>query len=545
MITPVWIVGFTGHRDVTNPSAVSAALTEALQKLKQQAEEQQGRLEFYGSAAYGSDTLAAEAAEALGIPVHLVLPMPEDEFKNDFYSDAARKTFLQNDWDKAKALIDRARANHNDGTLRLSRGSHLRDECYYEAGLQILDTCDVLLAVYDEGHADHIRQTRLQPSHEHDFLGGTFDMVEQAKDIDVPTIKIEAKTGRLLLPTNEFPPLSPHGMSVIKPLLAHAPKSFRIQKPTDLLEGLDVIANSKAKWFRASSTASILFHGIAALIAAIALLFDVVNDTSTLVWLAAIEFVLVFTAWLLTFTNKKWKTHEHWLRSRFATEQVRSILPAIGFLDPLLPGVGRHRPHWRRFAMSAALLIRRLNTPLPKWEQRQKTYLKDRLSDQINHYSERLELAKKQYGPTATVGKWAELLAPWFVGAALLVKLAHYLEHLEHSGHHLAPWLHSALTAPAIHPLLAEGLWQTIAFRLLPVLLPLIAGVAHSLRSALDSSRRVHSYPRIIEQLKRIRGGFLTLQTEAAVRRTVVMTEEILLDELIEWHLAEQQNGGH
>lgn len=51
--------------------------------------------------------------------------------------------------------------------------------------------------------------------------------------------------------------------------------------------------------------------------------------------------------------------------------------------------------------------------------------------------------------------------------------------------------------------------------------------------------------PRIIEQLQLIREGFLTHQTQAALRRTVVMTKEILLDELIEWHLVEQHNGRH
>jgi hypothetical protein len=84
-----------------------------------------------------------------------------------------------------------------------------------------------------------------------------------------------------------------------------------------------------------------------------------------------------------------------------------------------------------------------------------------------------------------------------------------------------------------------------IAFKFLPIALPLLSGMFISLRTALDSGRRSYRYSEVAQRLTAAAATLETLQTEAAVRRTVAATEEVLLDELVEWHLAEQQNGAH
>lgn len=84
-----------------------------------------------------------------------------------------------------------------------------------------------------------------------------------------------------------------------------------------------------------------------------------------------------------------------------------------------------------------------------------------------------------------------------------------------------------------------------ILFSLAPVALPLAAGILIALRTALASGRRTYRYKELAARLTAAAISIEHLQTEASVRRQVTATEEVPLDELIEWHLAEQQNGAH
>lgn len=91
MITPTWIIGFTGHRPKDSPGRTSTEmkdLAETIHKelavLQAKALAQEGRAEFLCGLAAGADVIAAQQAEKLGMPVHVILPMQEEEFKKDF-----------------------------------------------------------------------------------------------------------------------------------------------------------------------------------------------------------------------------------------------------------------------------------------------------------------------------------------------------------------------------------------------------------------------------------------------------------------------------
>ena len=73
---------------------VAPALAQALGTLKQQATDAGGQDELHASVAEGTDTLCVETARLLTIPVHLLLPLPEKKFENDFSGPAA--------WERAK-----------------------------------------------------------------------------------------------------------------------------------------------------------------------------------------------------------------------------------------------------------------------------------------------------------------------------------------------------------------------------------------------------------------------------------------------------------
>jgi hypothetical protein len=78
---------------------------------------------------------------------------------------------------------------------------------------------------------------------------------------------------------------------------------------------------------------------------------------------------------------------------------------------------------------------------------------------------------------------------------------------------------------------------------LLPIALPLLAGVASGIRQALDAGRRKERYPEMAARLTALRTHLTGLETRATIAHTVSQTEEILLDELREWQLTATTTG--
>ena len=96
-----------------------------------------------------------------------------------------------------------------------------------------------------------------------------------------------------------------------------------------------------------------------------------------------------------------------------------------------------------------------------------------------------------------------------------------------------------------VHPGDMLAIVSLIAFTLFPIVLPLAVGLAVSLRTALDAGRRTYRYAEMVQRLTEARSVISSLKTASSTRRAIAATEEILIDELNEWQLAERQNGGH
>ena len=153
-----FVVGFTGHRRLKHEQALAQVLREVIASLQQEV----GRnLVGRSSIASGADTLFAEACQASNMKWIAQLPFPEAEFKKDF-SEA--------DWKRARALLDRAeRVEISSQTAERPRG-------YLDCGLATVDGADLMVAVWD-GQAPR-------------GLGGTADIVEQARAVQKPLILI-------------------------------------------------------------------------------------------------------------------------------------------------------------------------------------------------------------------------------------------------------------------------------------------------------------------------------------------------------------------
>ncbi len=146
-------VGVTGHRDLA-PGETERLRVE-VRKFFEALRERFPRLplELLTPLAEGADTLVTEVAFEMGIPFTAILPMPEDEYLEDFESDAARARFGQ--------LLD---SSERVISLPVRHGADLSDPearswQYAQLGVFVSNHCQILLALWDGKDIDSLGGT--------------------------------------------------------------------------------------------------------------------------------------------------------------------------------------------------------------------------------------------------------------------------------------------------------------------------------------------------------------------------------------------------
>ena len=152
-------IGITGHRDLGEEEVgfVAEALHDLLARLKK---EHPKGLVALSALAEGVDTLFAEAALALSIPLEVVIPF--EEYAKDFPPGPPRQHFEQ--------LLAYAQTIHRLPYRKRS------DDAYLAGGIWIADHSDLLVAVWDG-----------QPAR---GKGGTGDVVAYARQNGNPMVQI-------------------------------------------------------------------------------------------------------------------------------------------------------------------------------------------------------------------------------------------------------------------------------------------------------------------------------------------------------------------
>jgi hypothetical protein len=157
-------VGVTGHRKLgPNPRVapyVHVRLVQLLEHLAALAKAQGAELVAVSALAIGADTLFAEAAVGLGIP--LVGVVPFSDYPEDFDGP---------DRAKFETLLGLCRDVHR---LRRRRRS---DQAYLDAGKWVVDHTDVLVAVWNGQPAAGV--------------GGTGDVVDYALELQRLVLKVD------------------------------------------------------------------------------------------------------------------------------------------------------------------------------------------------------------------------------------------------------------------------------------------------------------------------------------------------------------------
>lgn len=523
----MYLVAFVGHRPGDAPGRSREALKQsaesiraALETMRDRAYAQSARVELISSAASGADIHAIHTARELGIPVHVLIPKPPGAFLDDFDGDNEQDAPL------AREIIDRAKRGDDDWTFRICEGDGVEPSCYHETNVEMLESADALLAVWNG-----------QPE---SGIGGTAEAVRAARTLGFPVCTINpAQPGSIAWEGawDDWPKPSPV-FEAIRADLAN--EKLRAQRGSRRGEGdawalfmrLDEIATGAGGHFRDRLVKSLTLHFIAALIAATTTAFSPVLAKhaehlsgaakqaviATPSVLTGIEFVLVVWAWFMMFQAARIHSHGVWRRTRFGAELTHGLIMSAGLVDPIRPLIVRHDMAWKRFALTLGLLASRSEGPI-EFEQRRDRYLNGRVVDQAKHFRERLPRAGFWNRTLVKLAWFMTTLAPIVIGVALTIKLTE-------------PGLIKSNYAVA-----------TLA-ALFPVVFPLAAGAATSLIVALDAGRRAERYSAMADRLELLAKAIPNVRSIGALRRLALQIEEVMLDELIEWNAA-SKNMGH
>lgn len=162
-------IGVTGHRVLSDETAIAAAVDEILSRLQRVLPSRpvtSVSLEVVSPLGEGADRIVAERVLRLpGATLEVPLPLPEGDYEQDFGSDASRRRFHE--------LLDRA------SRVWVVGGSD-RNDAYERAGAYVVESCDVLIAIWDH-----------QPAR---GVGGTGDIVALARRRGVPAFLIDPRS---------------------------------------------------------------------------------------------------------------------------------------------------------------------------------------------------------------------------------------------------------------------------------------------------------------------------------------------------------------
>lgn len=470
------VVGFTGHRQLHDPAGVAVAVRSQLERLAQEAP---GEWIALSSAAAGADLIFVRTALGLGLGWEALLPLPLVDFERDFSAE---------EWREVKPLLERA--EHFE--VAPEPGS--RDEAYLTGGFEIVNNCDVLLAVWNG------RPARGK--------GGTADIVAYARAMGRPLIILNPDSKAVR--RENFARLRLHDtnlqyLNAVPGALAAPPATAR-----ELVAGfqhkVDDAATHSSPHFRRLIAFTLGLHVTATALATAALAFH--WHWPLLPWG---KLLCLIGALAVALVVRYRRTQHHWTRCRLAAEITRSALAIWGlpratrlFADFDWSGLEPLR-------RSLDILHRRAAREAPPdFDTFRQEYLRDRIDDQRAYFARQEAkaiplLARLRFGFLACA-----------IGAIVFT-----------TGY--------ALRETVGWPQLPDALAAAF-FHFAPIMLPVFAAAFISLISINDLHRRVARYREMCIRLEAVRPEIVHSQTWAGLERAIAKAERVLLQEVFEWH---------
>lgn len=187
-------IGVSGHRELENIESIKSAVESLMTQIKELVGDENRQTsslaEFVviSSLAKGADQLVTQAAiENLNAKVEFVSPLPVEDYRPDFVESQERELFHSFvEMDDNPTIL-----NEHGREQPFSAGSDERKQAYLDAGQYVVESCEILIVIWDGEPAKG--------------LGGTGDVVEYAMKRNRVTLWINSKEPglpiQLLVPT--------------------------------------------------------------------------------------------------------------------------------------------------------------------------------------------------------------------------------------------------------------------------------------------------------------------------------------------------------
>ena len=473
------VVGFSGHRQITDREGLGNAIRSALDSLRKLAH---GEWLGLSSVAEGGDQVFVEQFRSLGLSWHAILPLPRDEFSRDFSAE---------EWPRVEALVNGA--EH----VRVITENGTREDAYLDCGMATVEGCDVLLAVWDGEPARG--------------KGGTGDIVAYARSLGRPLFLIDPTTLEITQENVDRLVVDDWGLETLNQLpethASHAENPFKA--PTSIFafqQKCDSAASRSAPQFRRLIVLTVMLHVTATLVAAAAQAYD--THWTIIPWVKLLCLCGALAVALLL--RHHHHSNNNWVRCRLAAEFCRSLLATWGLprAAPLFEDIDL--PEVRGLSRALHILHSRSANAQPvAMESFKAIYLEKRVDDQLAYYRRQEARALPLFN-RLKVGFWVATILALVCTLAYAVCATGSIEVPE--------WI------------------LTTAFYFLPLALPIVAAAFISLISINDLQRRVARYREMQIVLEESRKRVAFSQTWNSLERVVLKTERALLQEVIEWH---------
>ncbi|MGD0294546.1 MAG: hypothetical protein ABSB30_11865 [Terracidiphilus sp.] len=472
------VIGFTGHRDLADEPKCRTLICDYLRERKAATS---GIICGVSSAAAGGDLLFAESCIELGIPLRVLLPLPQEDFQKDF--DTA--TWLRAEQVLSKAVSVEVTGNHE-----------LREEGYYECGIETVQQSQLMIALWDG-----------EPSR---GMGGTQEIVAFAKKMGRPVVWFHSVTGTMQVFNKP---------ALQKLLQLHDPEldflnslpdsgvMLSTDSPAELarawFQKIDKNASRLAPQVRRLASIPIVYTAAAAFFSGAALQMPHAET-----WLA-IGTALGVTAAALPVALRLSQRQARWARSRTAAEVCRSIL-ALWSMPVVDEVIGPEIiPELASMLMSLKLLKAldgaRNGISIDEFKER---YRRERVSDQLEHFS--------QHAMQSAHEARRYRVVTWIcTGLAILIAAGLFLITAEFKNAYL----------------LSGKRWLTVAVTALFQL----ATISGAMLIVKDCKRRQQRYRELHGWLKEWDTELDALRTWPTVLKVVCRVERALLVELLEW----------
>jgi hypothetical protein len=470
------VVGFSGHRQVDRPDESAVAIRSVLEGLRRDGT---GEWVALSSVAAGADSLFAQNALGLGLAWHALLPLPAAEFRSDFTAS---------EWEVAEALLPRAEQ------VRVITENGSREDAYLDCGMETVNGCDVLLALWNGEPARG--------------KGGTAEVIAYAREIGRPIVVIDSATLEVSRENFEAFSREDHNLKDFN-ALPEGPGSVAPHGGQPALEAInrfqlkvDHAASRGAPQFRRLIAGTVVLHVLATLVAAAGLSFE--WHVAALPWVKLLCLAAALgVALVLRYTG----AHHHWIRCRLAAEIARSALATWGLprKSPLFQELDI--PEVSQLMRSLHILHIRASAAKPvPMDEFKRSYLERRVGDQLGYYRRQLKRSLPQLR-RLRAGFWTATVL------ALASTAAYAFDFL---------------------PLPERGV--QLIYYFLPISLPVVAAACISLISVHDLHRRVARYREMEHLLESSRKQIAYCQTWNSLEHIVLRTEHSLIQEVLEWH---------